>query len=131
MRRLADAVATGAIDIEAAREKTLELREKRERASKRLVAVRSRAGFGAELQNALSVIESDLASVLNGMDRLQLQDLVRLVFKRFSVEAQGGPRNRTGRITSHEFRSDFQDFWITHSKRMVGDSGLEPETFSV
>ena len=120
MKRLADAVAAGALDVEAARQKTLELREKRERATKRLAALTSGVELGRELRQAMALVQEDLPRLLAGMDRERFRDLLRLVLRRVAVEATGGPRNRVGDVTSYEFTPEFQELWLTHSHGMVG-----------
>ena len=128
LRRLADAVAPGALDLDAARQKTLELHEKKERASKRLSALKSGTELGEELRRALELVEQDLPGILASMDRGELKELVQLVLRRFTVEATGGPRNRVGHVSTYEFTPEFQDFRLTLSNGMVGGTGLEPVT---
>ena len=126
MKRLADAVASGALDLEAAKETTLELREKKERAEKRLQAMSAGVELGAEVRTALAAVQGSLATVMADMERERLRALVQLVLRRFSVEGYGGPRNRKGRVTAYEFTPEFQEFWLAHSQRMVGLRGFEP-----
>ncbi|MDA0988721.1 MAG: hypothetical protein O2783_06285 [Chloroflexi bacterium] len=100
---MADAIASGALDMEAARESTLELREKRERAEKRLQAMSAGVELGDEVRNAIATVQGSLEIVLADMDRERLRSLVQLVLRRFSVEGYGGPRNRRGQVTAYEF----------------------------
>ena len=120
LRRLADAVAAGALDIDAAKVKTLELREKKERAENRLGAMNSGVQLGEELRGALALVQEDLATVLHQMERSRFKELIQLIFRRISVEGRGGTRKRTGETVSWEFSPEFQEFWLTHSKDMVG-----------
>ena len=128
LNRLADAVAAGALDVDAARQKTLELRERRERAEKRLASLRSGNALGAELRQAIELVRSDLPALISDMDPERLRELVRLVLRPFSVEVTGPNTARESRVTSHEFTPGFKEFWLTHSTRMVGYRGLEPRT---
>ena len=128
LKRLSDAVAAGVLDIDAARETTLEWREKKERAGKRLEAMSAGFELGAEIREALVAVQVSLPSVLASMEREKLKAFVQLVLRRFSVEAYGGPRNRKGRVTAYEFTPEFQELWLTHSHCMVGGTGLEPVT---
>jgi DNA invertase Pin-like site-specific DNA recombinase len=128
MKRLAEGVAAGAVDLNAARETNLELQEKKERAEKRLDAMSAGIELGAEVKNALAAVQGSLATVLASMGRERLRAFAEIIFRQFSAEGYGGPRIRKGRVTSYEFTPEFQEFWLTHSQRMVGLDGLEPTT---
>ena len=65
--------------------------------------------------------------MLGAMDREKLRDLLCLMVKRFSVVANGGPRNRKGEVVSYEFTPEFQELWLTHSHGMVGLTGQYQE----
>ncbi len=126
LRRLADAVAAGALDLDAARAKTLELREKKERATKRLASLRSGNVLGAELRRAIALVERDLPAVLKGMEKEKFRELMRLVLKRVAVRAVGPWNRRTGEVVSYTFTPEFQEFWLTHSNGLVELRGVEP-----
>ena len=67
----------------------------------------------------MALVKEDLPTVLHEMDRSRFKDLVQLIFHRFTVEGQGGSRNRTGEVGSWEFTPEFQEFWLTHSNGLV------------
>ncbi len=100
------------------------MREKKERAEKRLEAMSAGLELGAEVRKALAAVQGSLPAVLASMERERLKAFAGLVLRRFSVEAYGGPRNRNGRVTAHEFTPEFQEFWLSHSQCMVGHRGL-------
>lgn len=64
------------------------------------------------MKRALALVERDLPTVLSAMDRERFRDLLRLVARRFSVEARGGARNRRGEVTSCAFTPEFQELGI-------------------
>ena len=128
LKRLADAVAVGALDLEAARQKTLELRERKERASKRLSTGQSGNALGAELKAAMKLVSQDLPGLLKEMEAERFRDLTRLVLRRFSVKVSGKWNKRRGQVESYEFTPEFKDFWLTHSTKVVELRGLEPLT---
>ena len=123
LRRLAHAVAVGALDSEAARAETMDLREKRERAQKRLEALVSGSQVGNQLAAAIGRVERDFAVLLAEVDRGKVRELARLVLKKFSVVASGSSRNRNGQVVSYEFNPEFQEVWLTHSERCGGAGG--------
>ncbi len=65
------------------------------------------------------------------MDSGKLQELVRLVLRRFSVEVTGPWNARESRVESYEFTPDFKDFWLTLSPGVVEPRGVEPLTSSM
>ena len=93
----------------------------------RLEATLSGAQMGHQLAAAVTLVESDLHSVLADMDREKLSDVVRLVIRKFSAVASGGPRNRQGQVVSHEFTPEFQELWLTHSHGVVDLVGQNQE----
>lgn len=128
VKRLADAGASGALELDVAREKPLELREKKERAEKRRQAMSAVGELGVEVRNALAALQGSLAMVLAGRERERLRALVLLVVRRLSVEGYGGLRSRRGRVTACESTPKFPESWLAHWQRVVGRIGLEPIT---
>ena len=84
--------------------------------------------LGENLKRAMVMVNQDLPSVLAQMDRDRFRDLMRLVLRKFTVTATGGPRRRVGEVATYQFTPEFQDFWLTHSDAGVGGTGLEPMT---
>ena len=106
----------------------MELREKKERAEKRLEAMSAGLELGAEVMNALELLQSSLSAVLATRERERFRAFSELIFRHFSAEGYGGTRNRKGKVTLYEFTPELQEFWLTHLRRLVGLDGLEPTT---
>ena len=55
-----------------------------------------------------------------------MKELVNLAFRKASVRTKGGTKQRSGVVVAHEFTAEFQEFWLSHSKRLVEIPGIEP-----
>ncbi len=128
MRRLADAIAAGAISLDVAREKNLDLMEKKERATRQLASLEQRQDLGEELAKAVALLESDLDSVVRALPYEALSKLCKLVFERLVVKAQGTSHHREAWIEGYKFTSDFAEL-VALSTPMVGLRVLNCELF--
>jgi len=114
MKRLVDAIADGAIITEQAKTKNMELLEQKERAQRRLEAIQHRQEMREEIVEALKLLNKDLEGVLNAMPDEVHSQLVRMVFRSFSVEASGFGWERQAEIKAYEFQPEFADL-LAHS----------------
>lgn len=88
---------------EEARLKILEARERKERAERQLAAVQETREMREELSRALKLLERPLGEFLESMEPLQLARLCRMVFKKFTIHAEGYGWERRAAMTSYEF----------------------------
>ena len=85
------------------RSKSLELRERIERAERRLQTLAASADFKDELTRALRLLEGPLIDFIGSMPPVHLQRLCRSVLDHFSIRASGVGPKRVADVTSYEF----------------------------
>ena len=107
--RLVDAVAEGLLPGDAIRRKQLDLMEKKEHVEKRLAALDRNRESTVEIAQALQLVETDLAELLEHAPDEQLARLCRLVFRTLSIEATGVAKERKSQIVGYEFTAEFAD----------------------
>ncbi len=123
MGRLVDAIANGVIAASQAKEKNMELLERKERLQRRLGSMRERAGLRTEMAEAFALVGRDVGGLLNDLDDASFKRLVRLVLNRFSITGNRRGQYFDGQVTDHEFAPAFDDL-LSHSIIAVpGHSG--------
>ena len=128
VKRLDDAIVAGAITMERARDKNLELLERKEGAERQLAALEQREQLGAELAKAVALLEADLETVVQALPDEALSKLSRLIFKRMTVDAEGASHHRRGWIAAYEFTPELAEL-VALSMPMVGLRVLNCELF--
>ncbi|MDP9359137.1 MAG: recombinase family protein, partial [Chloroflexota bacterium] len=112
--RLVDAISNGVIAANQAKEKNLELLERKERLQRRLDESRERAGLRVEMADAFAVVGGDVRGLINDLDDASFKRLVRLVLNRFSITGTRRGQHFDGQIGNHEFSPAFNDL-LSHS----------------
>ena len=87
---------------EESRSKTLELRERMERAEGNLAGLESAADLKDELVEALRLLDKPLDDFLGSLRPQQLSRLNRAVFQHFTIRASGHGAQRQAQITAYE-----------------------------
>jgi site-specific DNA recombinase len=118
MNRLDDAIVAGAITMERARAKNLELMEKKERAERQLEALRGRRELSGELATAVALLSDNMGWVIETLPDEALSKLCKLVFRRVVVGVSGSSHRKGSWIEAYEFTPEFADL-VAHSTQMV------------
>jgi site-specific DNA recombinase len=113
LKRVQEMAAEGLMTIEEARPLIADAREEIERSEKRIGTLEQAIGTQEQLATAVSAICSDIQGTLERLEPLQLQQIVRQVFKRFSIAKSGrGPSQRVW-IDAYEFQDEIKELLTT------------------
>jgi site-specific DNA recombinase len=109
LKRIQELAIKGIMNAEEAAGFVRETREKIERAEVQLKGLQTQAQVRGELAQALSLLDKNIGSVIEGLDGETLQRLCRQVFKWVRVEAWGLGYRRQSQVTGWEFTPELQD----------------------
>lgn len=124
--RLVEAIADGVIRSSQAKEKNLELLERKDRLQRRLAAAGERATLRAEMADAIALVGRDVGELIEDLDDASFKRLLRLVLVRLSISGVRRGNLFDGEINAYEFTPAFADL-LSHSvtplRRRSADHG--------
>ena len=100
--RIQEGYLAKVFNAEEAGTKSLEARERIERAESKLKELSSSKDMKRELAEALSLLNAPIEQILAEMDRPHLARLCRQVFQHLTIRGTGGGRARDAEIVSYE-----------------------------
>ena len=102
MTKVQEGFVNGIFSTEEAKARTMEARERIERAERKLAELESVGEVREELSAALRFLEKPLPDFLNELPSEALSRLCRAVFQHFSVQTSGVARLRKAEIIAYE-----------------------------
>jgi len=116
--RLVEAIADGVIRASQAKEKNLDLLERKERIENRLLAASERGAIRAEMNDAMALVGRNTGDLIDGLDNASFKRLARLIFIRLSISGKQRGSHFDGEVTAYEFAPAFADL-LSHSHTPV------------
>jgi len=123
LANLLEAVETGRLKGADITERRNELMERKERAEKRLKALREGQHLSEEIALALEKVKASFPMIIDDLPDDKLAQLCRMIFARFTAHTKGFGWNPSPEIVSYQFTPQFQQLLAesVHNELKGGD----------